>query len=227
MTKANRGYKLIFMFVAVISSLLLVVEIALAWFMSSSFTDNSDTGVKVIGRIDLVVEYDFSFYNDALSPDTYYLENKTKDKPTATTIKTADTNNIDGVFVKVKFITNTSQLSLYFDGNLLASSVTSYDSSCDNNWYLSSYIEATDETTGETRYTYEYYYIGLVGNTAVTFNKGYYVNNHIDNSYAEDDVYIKMEVYGLQSQYDAYLYETDWLDAPDLFKDYAASPKDD
>ena len=196
---------------------------SLAWFMSQAFSDNSDSGVKVIGTIDLEVKYDFSFYNDALSPDTYYLQNKTNDNPTKTTIRTTDSNNIDRVFVKVKFITDTKQLSLFFEGNLLSSDVTEYveGAGLENNWYLSTYTEV-DKGEGVTHYEYEYYYIGLVGSDEVMFNKGFYVNNHIDNSYAKKDVYIKMEVYGIQSQYGAYLDDTDWKQAPDIFKAYAS-----
>ena len=215
-----KNYKLIFIAVAIISSVLLILEISFAWFMSNSMTDNSDTGVKIIGTIDLDVTYDFSFYNDALSPDSYILGNKSGNN-ISTLIKTTGDNNIDEVFVKVKFITNISQLSLHFDGNLLSNSVTSYTEECNEKWIQSDYIETTD---GEnTIYTYEYYYIGLVGNTNVTFNRGYYVNNHIDNSYAKDGVYIKMEVYGLQSLYGAYLEDEDWESAPGVFEEYAQS----
>ena len=223
MSKVKNRYKLIFMIVAIISCILMVGEVSLAWFMSQAFSDNSDTGVKVIGTIDLEVKYDFSFYNDALSPDTYYLQNKTNDNPTQTTIRTTDSNNIDRVFVKVKFITDTKQLSLFFEGNLLSSDVTEYveGAGLENNWYLSTYTEV-DKGEGVTHYEYEYYYIGLVGSDEVMFNKGFYVNNHIDNSYAKKDVYIKMEVYGIQSQYGAYLDDTDWKQAPDIFNAYAS-----
>ena len=223
MSKVKNRYKLIFMIVAIISCILMVGEVSLAWFMSQAFSDNSDSGVKVIGTIDLEVKYDFSFYNDALSPDTYYLQNKTNDNPTKTTIRTTDSNNIDRVFVKVKFITDTKQLSLFFEGNLLSSDVTEYveGAGLENNWYLSTYTEV-DKGEGVTHYEYEYYYIGLVGSDEVMFNKGFYVNNHIDNSYAKKDVYIKMEVYGIQSQYGAYLDDTDWKQAPDIFKAYAS-----
>ena len=227
MTKVKNGYKLIFMIVAVISCMMIVCEVALAWYMSTAFTDNSDSGVKVIGTIDLEVKYDFSFYNDALSPDTYYLQNKNNDGPARTTIKTTDSNNIDEVFVKVKFITDTKQLSLFFDGNLIPSSITEYNddtkAQCLNNWYNASYTEV-DKGEGVKHYEYIYYYIGLVGSTEVTFNEGFYVNNHIDNSYAKDDVYIKMEIYGLQSQYGAYLEAEDWLDAPAVFTAFASNP---
>ena len=110
MSKVKNRYKLIFMIVAIISCILMVGEVSLAWFMSQAFSDNSDSGVKVIGTIDLEVKYDFSFYNDALSPDTYYLQNKTNDNPNKTTIRTNDSNNIYRVFVKLKFITYTKQL---------------------------------------------------------------------------------------------------------------------
>ena len=221
MAKVKNGYKLAFLIVAVISCVIMIGEISLAWFMSSAFTDNSGDGVKVIGTIDLEVKYDFSFYNDALSPDTYYLQNKTNDNPTKTTIKTTDKNNIDLVFVKIKFITDTKELTLYFENNLIESGVVDYDEdTCLNNWYLDSY-KMVDKGEGVVHHEYEYYYIGLVGSDEVTFNKGFYVSNHLNNTLAKKDVYIKMEVYGIQSQYGAYLDDADWKDAPDMFTYFA------
>ena len=222
MAKVKNRYKLAFIIVAVISCILMIGEISLAWFMSDAFTDNSGDSVKVIGTIDLEVKYDFSFYNDALSPDTYYLQNKTNDNPTKTTVKTTDKNNIDLVFVKIKFITDTEQLTLYFENNLITAGITEYDEdTCLNKWFLNNYA-MIDKGEGVVHHEYEYYYIGLVGNVEVQFNKGFYVSNHIDNSFAKKDVYIKMEVYGIQSQYGAYIYEDDWKDSPEIFQSYAA-----
>ena len=56
MAKVKNRYKLAFIIVAVISCILMIGEISLAWFMSDAFTDNSGDGVKVIGTIDLEVK---------------------------------------------------------------------------------------------------------------------------------------------------------------------------
>ena len=221
MEKRKDIYKLIFVIVAVLSMMVIALEISFAWFMSNSMTDNSGTGVKVIGTIGLDVTYDFSFYNDALSPDTYVLTDKQGDD-IATYIKTSSANNIDGVFVKVKFMTNIAQLSLYFDeDDIISDEVVTYASStCDDRWILS--MTETQGSGTSAIYIYEYYYVGKIGSTNVTFNTGYYVNNHINNSHAKNGVYIKMEVYGLQSQYGAYLEDEDWQTAPTIFKTYAS-----
>lgn len=186
-----------------LSLIALTYNITFAWFRDSSVTSN-EPNVTIVGTIALDVTTNFKFTNLTFAPDTTYTVDSNGDS-IATKIKTAEEHDIDGAFVRLKWTTNRSEITLHFGDNLTTSS--DYTGTSDeNNWYYNS-------SDGF------YYYIGIVKDTDVTFNEGYYVDNTLHNAKAGAPVEMSFYVEGLQSQYGAYLAE--WTTAPKIFNTYA------
>lgn len=173
-----------------------------AWFRDSSET-SSDPEITIIGKIALDVSTNFKITNLALAPDTTYTQDA-GGNALATTIKTSDEHNIDGVFVRVKFISNRSEISLYFGDNVTTS--LDYTDNDEDKWYYNS-------SDGF------YYYIGIVESDEIIFNEGYFVDNTLNNAKAGCDVKLNFYVEGLQKQYGAY--KAEWTTAPAIFNTYA------
>ena len=213
-------YRVIGILVLCVSLITLSYNVTLAWFMDESVTSNAPN-VLVIGTVDLEVSTNFNFYNLVLAPDTYYTSNieDGEEVSYATTIKTSTKNNVADIYVRAKFETNRSELTMYFDGNLLASD-TEYTSAILGNWYYNAIIDEDNDGTPESGDGY-YYYIGSVSTDPITFNAGYHVDNTLNNDKAKDPVTIDFTFESLQKPYGAYLAE--WTKAPQIFKDFAAS----
>ncbi|MBE5757939.1 MAG: hypothetical protein E7345_03305 [Clostridiales bacterium] len=170
-----------------------------SWFRDKSTTSNKPD-IAIIGTIALDVTTNFNFENLALAPDTTYTGTGFETK-----VKTAPDHDINGAFVRIKFTTNRSEISLHFNNQLTTS---------------------TDVATAENKWFYNetdnyYYYIGRIYDTDVQFNDGYSVDNTLHNKKAGAKVEMSFIVEGLQWQYDAYLAE--WQTAPAVFKSYAQS----
>ena len=176
--------------------------------------------IIVIGTIDIDVTTNFNFYNIALAPrTTYYTDNMGQD--IGTYVKTGENNDIRTVYVRIKYTVtiddpstegieeeNSNRLKLVFAPNKETTTTSStYDASRDGNkWFYNS----------SDNY---YYYMGEVGETDIQFNKGYYVDNSLNNSIADFAVGITFEVEAIQRPYGAY--KAVWSTAPDLFESFA------
>lgn len=183
--------------------IILTYNITYAWFRDKSVTSNNPN-ITIVGTIALDVTTNFKFTNLTFAPDTTYTLDSSGNS-LSTKIKTADNHDIDGAFVRVRWTTNRSEITLHF-GNNVTSSSDYLGSSDENKWYY-------NEIDGF------YYFIGVVNNQDVIFNDGYYVDNTLYNAKAGAPVEMSFYVEGLQKQYGAYLAE--WTTAPTIFKTYA------
>ena len=221
-TSHSMLYRILGIAILCVALVTLSYNVTLAWFMDESTTTNKPN-IVVIGTIDLEVNTNFNFYNLALAPDTYYTDGIVDGESVsyATTLKTADSNDIKDIYVRAKFTTNREELTLYFNGNLLEVGTT-YSSGIANkgNWYYNEFVDENDDGTPESGDGY-YYYIGSVTTTEITFNAGYHVDNTLNNDKAGDPVTIDFIFESLQKPYGAYLAE--WSSAPQIFKDFAAA----
>ena len=188
------------LFVAVIS---LFVNPTSSWLRDKSITSNGTPNMSVVGTIELETRTNFNFYNLTLAPDTIYtIDNLHQD--IATYVNTTSNNDILDVFVRIKFITNRSELALYFDGNRTED--TTYSSACNNKWFYNS----SDQY---------WYYIGTINSSPTMFNAGYMVDNTLTNAKKSAEVEMTFIFEGLQKPYGAYREE--WTTAPNVFKTYA------
>lgn len=181
-------------------------NVTTAWFMDESITSNGKPNIMIIGTVDLAVSSNFDFYNLVLAPDTYYTTYVDNGIPRSygTYLTTSESNDVQSIYVRTKFYTNRSELTLHFENNLTTN--TTYDESKDlNKWYL--------HTDGY------YYYIGSVGSTPVEFNAGYHVNNTLRNEIAQEEVTIEFIFESIQRPYGAY--KALWDTAPTIFKEFA------
>ena len=185
-------------------ALFMLVNPTFSWLRDETITSNGSPNMTVIGTIKLQTVTNFNFYNLTLAPDTTYTTDNTS-ADIGTYIKTATENDIQDVFVRVKFTTNRSELTLYFDSSKVTTSAT-YSASDNNKWYYNS----TDEY---------YYYIGTISSSFTQFNAGYTVDNTLNNSKAGADVEIEFIFEGLQKPYGAY--HSEWSTAPTIFTTYA------
>ena len=197
-------------FLAIISS------ITFAWLMDDSTTSNGDPDITLIGDLDLDVTTNFKFKNLALAPDTTYVVDQ-DGNDIATYIKTSDSHDIDGAYVRIKYettrrnvgdtdyIDNLDLLQLYFVDNYTTS--TTYDNSSRNKWVYN----ATDNF---------YYYLGGVYGNNVMFNRGYKTTNIMTNVVANADITITLTVDSIQRQYGAS--DAVWTTSPQVFKDMVA-----
>ena len=197
-------------FLAIISS------ITFAWLMDDSTTSNGDPDITLIGDLDLDVTTNFKFKNLALAPDTTYVVDQ-DGNDIATYIKTSDSHDIDGAYVRIKYettrrnvgdtdyIDNLDLLQLYFVDNYTTS--TTYDNSSRDEWVYN----ATDNF---------YYYLGGVYGNNVMFNRGYKTTNIMTNVVANADVTITLTVDSIQRQYGAS--DAVWTTSPQVFKDMVA-----
>ena len=116
------------LFVAVIS---LFVNYTSSWFRDISITSNVPTSM-VIGTIELEPTINVNFENLTLAPDTIYTSDD-NNQTIHTEIKVSGDNNIQDVFVRVKFITNRPELTLYFGAQRrLPYDTSAYSASCNN-----------------------------------------------------------------------------------------------
>ena len=191
------------LFVAVIS---LFVNPTSSWFRDKSFTSNGIPNMSVVGTIRLEAITDFNFYNLTLAPDTTYTRDNLN-QDIATYVRTATANDIQDVFVRIKFITNRSELTLYFEASQ-TTTAASYSAACNNKWYYNSLDQY-------------WYYIGTVNGSYTKFNSGYTVDNTLYNAKAGADVEMTYIIEGLQKPYGAYREE--WTTAPAVFTGYAYS----
>ena len=209
-----------FRFLYVIAVIILCIGVVvgsytatLAWFTDESITSTGDVDILIVGTIDLDVTTNFDFYNLALAPDTIYTTDQ-NGSDIGTYIKTSAKNNIRDVYIRVRFETNRSELTLYFTEGQVTTTTT-YSSSLNNKWFYNS-------ADGY------YYYLGKVGNTVpVLFNAGYKVDNTLNNApdtnNAGEDVDITIVVDAIQRPYGAYKSDTDWATAPEVSKDFCAA----
>lgn len=209
-----RIWAIFIMFVAVIAT---ISSFSSAWFMDESSTSNDDTNVTYIGDLELDVTTNFKFKNLALAPDTIYTLDQSNED-IATYVRTSDTHDIDGAYVRIKYETtrknvgstttvdNLDLLKLYFNGNLTTSTDYS-DENTHNKWF---YNESDDY----------YYYLGGVYSDYIQFNAGYQTTNRMINDYANADVTIYFTVDTIQRQYGAHLEL--WDTSPQVFKDMVA-----
>lgn len=210
-TTSMKLYQIFGIILLCISVFALSFSITSAWFLDESVTSNGgDDDILIIGTVDLEVNAFFNYYNLVLAPDTLYLSDviNGETKSYKTTVKTSDENDAKTVYVRAKFTTNRSELSLYFDNLTTSTTYTPRNGenlNDDEKWYL--------HTDGY------YYYIGEVGTEEVTFNKGYYVNNELNNSVAKEAVDIEFVFESIQRHYGAY--KEVWEGAPTIFKQFA------
>ena len=201
--KTKKGlYQLLGIVLLCFVIIILSYNFTYAWFRDSSET-SSDPEVTIIGKIDLDVKTNFKISNLALAPDTSYTQDSSGNS-LATTIKTTDEHNIDGAFVRVKFVCNRSEISLIFNNNITTSA--DYTDGDEEKWYYNS-------SDGF------YYYIGILDSDEITFNNGYFVDNTLYNAKAGADVEMNFYIEGLQKGYGAY--KAEWSTAPTIFNSYA------
>ncbi len=177
-----------------------------AWFLDESITSNGKPNIMVIGTVDLDVRSNFNFYNLVLAPDTYYTTYTENGVPRSygTYLTTSEDNDVQTIYVRTKFTTNRTELTLHFEGNITTS--TNYNAANDlNKWYL--------HTDGY------YYYIGSIGTTPVEFNAGYHIDNTLRNEIAYDEVTLEFVFESIQRPYGAY--KALWETAPTIFKQFA------
>lgn len=198
-------YQILGIVLLCVSLIALTYSFTTSWFRDSSTTSNGEPNVSIIGTIGLDVTTNFNFYNLALAPDTTYTLDK-DNKDIGTYVKTSEDHNIDGAFVRIKFETNRSEVTLYFNGNTTSSST--YSSSDKNKWVYNS-------SDGY------YYYLGSVKETNIQFNAGYSVDNTLNNEKANATVVFSFKVEAIQRQYGAY--KAVWTTAPEIFNSFALS----
>lgn len=210
---SHKVIKILGLFLLCVAVIVGSYQVTSAWFIDESVTSNGKPNINVIGTIDLDVITNFDFYNLALAPDTIYTTDQNSDD-IGTYIGTSTKNNIKDIYIRTKFTTNRSELTLFFDGNL--TSKTTFD---------------PDDDTLEDKWVYNetdgyYYYLGAVGSTKIKFNTGYKVDNTLNNApttnNAGEEVDINMLFEAIQRPYGAYKYDTSWSTAPEIFKDFAA-----
>lgn len=184
--------------------------------MDESTSTNGEPNVSFIGDLELDVTTNFKFKNLAFAPDTVYTTDQDSQN-IATYIKTNDSHDIDGAYVRIRFETtrknsgstttvdNLDLLNLYFDGNL--TNDTSYSTSSKMKWFYN-----IDDDY--------YYYLWGVYDVNVMFNKGYKTSNTMTNEVAGADVTITFTIDAIQRQYDAS--DTIWTTAPQIFMDMVA-----
>jgi hypothetical protein len=189
--------------------------VTLSWFVDESITSNGKPNILVVGTVDLTVETNFNFYNLVLAPDTLYKNNieDGQNESYATRIRTSDENDVQTIYVRAKFTTNRTELTLHFDNLTTA---TTYTSSELNKWVYNS-------ADGY------YYYLGEVGTSEIIFNSGYYVDNTLHNApagpnvlnapNAKADVEINFVFESIQRPYGAY--DAVWTTAPAIFDAFA------
>ena len=200
----KRVYQILGIVLLCVAIIIATYNVTYAWFRDKSVTSNKPE-IAIIGSIGLDVTTNFKFQNLALAPDTTYTKDCNNDS-LATKIKTSDKNDIDDVFVRVKFVTNRSEITLHFGNNITTSSDYTNSATDENKWYYNS-IDGY------------YYYIGSIGTTNITFNEGYTVDNTLNNAKAGAPLQMTFYVEGLQKEFGAYLAE--WQTAPTIFKTYA------
>ena len=216
--RKTRFYQIFGILLLCIAFISIVSNITLAWFKDESITSNGDANILLIGTLELDVQTNFNFYNLALAPDTIY-EFDNENRQIGTYIKTANTHDVEGAYVRIKYTTTrtniggTSQnnidlLQLYFDGNLTTN--TSYSSSVKGNWYLH-----TDNY---------YYYIGAIESDWICFNKGYKTSNTFTNVEANAPVVVTYVVETVQRQFGAY--SEVWNDTPAIFDGWAQADEE-
>ena len=201
----NRLYQFFGIALLCFAIIMLTYNTTYSWFRDKSVTSNSPE-VTIIGTIALDVTTNFKLDNLVFAPDTVYTTVASSGESLATRIKTSDKHDIDGAFVRVKFTSNRSELTLHFGSNVTTSSDYTNSATDENKWYYNS-IDGF------------YYYIGTVSSTNITFNSGYAIDNTLYNAKESAPVELSFYVEGLQKQYGAYLEE--WPTAPTIFKTYA------
>lgn len=203
--RSNGLYQIIGILLLCVSVFALSFSITSAWFTDKSVTSNGEPNILIVGTVDLDVTTFFNFYNLVLAPDTLYLSDviNGETKSYKTTVRTSDENDVRTIYVRAKFTTNRSELSLYFEN--LTTATTYNPATCLGKWYL--------HTDGY------YYYIGAVGGEDVTFNTGYYVNNELHNDVAKEAVELEFVFESIQRPYGAY--KEVWPGAPTVFNQFA------
>lgn len=199
-----------------IALLSLISSFTFSWLMDESTSTNGEPNVSFVGDLELNVTTNFKFKNLAFAPDTVYTTDQDL-QDIATYIKTNDSHDIDGAYVRIRFETtrknsgatttvdNLDLLNLYFDGNL--TNDTSYSTSSKKKWFYN-----IDDDY--------YYYLWGVYDVNVMFNKGYKTSNTMTNEVAGADVTITFTIDAIQRQYDAS--DTVWTTAPQIFVDMVA-----
>lgn len=199
-----------------IALLSLISSFTFSWLMDESTSTNGEPNVSFVGDLELDVTTNFKFKNLAFAPDTVYTTDQDLQN-IATYIKTNDSHDIDGAYVRIRFETtrknsgstttvdNLDLLNLYFDGNL--TNDTSYSTSSKKKWFYN-----IDDNY--------YYYLWGVYDVNVMFNKGYKTSNTMTNEVAGADVTITFTIDAIQRQYDAS--DTIWTTAPQIFMDMVA-----
>ena len=195
-------YQVIGIVLLCLTIIALTYNLTYAWFRDKSVTSN-EPSLTIVGTIALDVKTNFKFNNLAFAPDTTYTQDS-DGNAISTTIKTASNHDIDGAFVRVRWTTNRSEITLHFGNNVTQN--TAYSAADENKWYYNS-------NDGF------YYYIGVVSTTEVVFNLGYYVDNTLYNAKAGAPVEMAFYVEGIQKQYGAY--RAEWTTAPEIFNTYA------
>lgn len=224
--KSKQKHQIIGIVLLFVSLIILLVNTTIAWFKDESISSNGDLKITLIGTLSLDVTANFNFYNLALAPDRVYLTDML-DQDIGTYIKTSDSHDIEGAYVRIKFETtrrnegdsefrdNSDLLKLYFgegdDYNITTQ--TSYDPSDDKpKWFY-------NEADGY------YYYIGAVEDEPIVFNKGYITSNKMTNLEKNAEVRINMIVESIQRQYGAY--ESVWgNDLPSIFTEWAEADEE-
>lgn len=204
----TRLYQVIGIALLCVLTVYISYSVTTAWFLDESITSNGKPNIMVIGTVDLDVRSNFNFYNLVLAPDTYYTTYTENGVPRSygTYLTTSEDNDVQTIYVRTKFYTNRSELTLHFEGNITTN--TSYNASTDlNKWY--------HHTDGY------YYYIGSIGTTPVEFNAGYHVDNTLRNEIAYDEVTLEFVFESIQRPYGAY--KALWDSAPAIFNQFALS----
>lgn len=205
---AKRLYQVIGIAILCVLVIFTSYNVTSAWFMDESITSNGKPNIMIVGTVDLSVKSNFNFYNLVLAPDTYYTTYTENGVPRSygTYLTTSEDNDVKTIYVRGKFYTNRSELTLHFEGNTTTG--TTYSSSRDlNKWYL--------HTDGY------YYYIGSIGTTPVEFNAGYHIDNTLRNETAYEDVTLEFVFESIQRPYGAY--HALWDTAPTIFKQFASA----
>lgn len=198
--KTLKVFRLALIVLFALGLMVLSYTVTTAYFMDESITSTGEPNIVIVGTISLDVDTNFNFENLALAPDTLYTGSDVQ-----TTIATGTTNNIDTVYVRVKFENTCERLEIVIN-KLAANGNVDYNSAQhENHWVL-----------GEDGY---YYYLGEIGSSPTIFNDGYKTDNSFHNGIAGDPVELTITVEGIQRPYGAY--DSLWQTAPQLFKSFA------
>lgn len=191
----NKKTQLNIVYVVTFIILILIISMTYAWYSGKDYREN----VAIFGNLDLEVTTDLNFENVILEPNKTY--NKT------TTIKSKE--NSTDAYIKVVFECDAKVGNT--DENIVEPIL---------------YVDQDKQSNGEQTWIKNgnsYFYVGYINqNISAIFNTGFIVSNNLSNEDCNKPVNLKITVYAIQRAYGAYKEHSDWVDAPEEWKNAIA-----